>query len=145
MLALELLVLKVSLFATATHRRARTAQPPQGRAGYHCTLRNSGILGNNYLCIASEKLTSTAFASGHSKHAGSLCWGFTTSVPSGTGYTVGALSISVNGEVHDFEAGDHWLQLPKTDSAVELLASAGAGTSTLLALKRDAGMVIMFK
>ena len=57
-------------------------------AGYHCTLRNSGILGNNYLCIASGKLTSTAFASGHSKHAGSLYWGFTTSVPSGTDYTV---------------------------------------------------------
>ena len=40
------------------------------------------------MCIASGKLTSTAFASDHSRHAGSLYWGFTTSVPSGTGYTV---------------------------------------------------------
>ena len=57
----------------------------------------------------------------------------------------GALSISVNGEVHDFGAGDHRLQLPKTNAAVELLVSAGAGTSTLLALKRDGGMAIVFQ
>ena len=60
-----------------------------GGEGYNCTLRNSGILGRNYMCIASGKLTSTAFASGHSRHAGGLYWGFTGTVPSGTGYTVG--------------------------------------------------------
>ena len=46
-----------------------------GGSGFHCTLRNSGTLGRNYLCIASGKLTSTAFASDHSRHAGSLYWG----------------------------------------------------------------------
>lgn len=54
--------------------------------GFHCTLRNSGNLGNNYLCIASGNLTATAV--GNSRHAGSLYWGFTTAVPSVTGYTV---------------------------------------------------------
>ena len=57
-----------------------------GGMGFHCTLRNSGNLGNNYLCIASGNLTATAV--GNSTHAGSLYWGFTTAVPSVTGYTV---------------------------------------------------------
>ena len=57
----------------------------------------------------------------------------------------GSLSISLNGEVHDFEAGEHMLNLPKTPSAVELVVSADVGTSTLLALKWNAGTVFVFR
>ena len=57
----------------------------------------------------------------------------------------GSLSISLNGDVRDFETGEHVLNLPKTPSAVELAVSADVGTSTLLALKQDAGMVFVFR
>ena len=57
----------------------------------------------------------------------------------------GSLSVSLNGEVHDFETGEHMLNLPKTPSAVELVVSADVGTSTLLALKWNAGTVFVFR
>ena len=234
---------------------------PSG-AGYHCTLRKSGIVGNNYLCIAFGGVTSTAI--GRSKHAGSLYWNDATAITVGTGYATddplfvsstgvavrrsspaftcgevptaenygaeyykhvstdfygrpltfvdgkpvagadqlgvfeifarrdftvtdatpsvveaadgaislpqggrlvasaaagssgdydlvlllrvpadGSLSIFVNGEAYDFDAGEHRLKIQKTPSAVELLVSADAGTSTILSLRRDVGMAIM--
>jgi len=57
----------------------------------------------------------------------------------------GALSISLNGEVHAFETGEHVLNLPKSPSAVELVVSADVGTSTLLALKREAGTMFVIR
>ena len=57
----------------------------------------------------------------------------------------GSLSISLNGEVHDFETGEHVLNLPKSPSAMELIVSAGGGTSTLLALTRNDGTFFIIR
>ena len=57
----------------------------------------------------------------------------------------GTLSISLNGEVHDFETGEHVLNLPKSPSAVKLVVSSDGGTSTLLALKREAGTMFVIR
>ena len=62
------------------------------------------------------------------------------SVPTG-----GSLSVSLNGKVCGFEAGEHMLRLPEASSAVELVVSADVGTSTLLALKHDSGTVFVFR
>ena len=56
---------------------------PSG-TGYNCTLRSSGILGNNYNCIASGTIGSTP--AGRATHAGSLY--SDRSLSANAGYTV---------------------------------------------------------